>query len=99
MTTNSATPRRRRRVIAGGAVLAMVTALLLTLPTSGTAAADPTTGIVCQSNPANTFSLDARSGYISTPDGNSIYAWGLHRRPGTPSSCPGRPFVSPVVRG
>jgi FtsP/CotA-like multicopper oxidase with cupredoxin domain len=63
-------------VIAGGAVLAMVTALLLTLPTSGTAAADPTTGIVCQSNPANSFSLDARSGYISTPDGNSIFAWG-----------------------
>jgi FtsP/CotA-like multicopper oxidase with cupredoxin domain len=76
MTTNSAAPRRRRRVIAGGAVLAMVTALLLTLPTSGTAAADPTTGIVCQSNPANSFSLDARSGYINTPDGNSIFAWG-----------------------
>ena len=76
MTTNSATPRRRRRVIAGSAVLAMVSALLLTLPTTGSAAADPTTGIVCQSNAANSFSLDARPGYISTPDGNSIYAWG-----------------------
>jgi FtsP/CotA-like multicopper oxidase with cupredoxin domain len=76
MTTNSAAPRRRRRVIAGSAVLAMVSALLLTLPSTGSAAADPTTGIVCQSNAANSFSLDARPGYISTPDGNSIYAWG-----------------------
>ena len=76
MTTNSAAPRRRRRLIAGGAVLALVTALLLTLPTTGSAAADPTTGIVCQSNAASSFSLDARAGYISTPDGNSIYAWG-----------------------
>jgi FtsP/CotA-like multicopper oxidase with cupredoxin domain len=32
-------------------------------------------GLDCATDPNNTFSLTARDGYVSTPDGNSIYMW------------------------
>jgi FtsP/CotA-like multicopper oxidase with cupredoxin domain len=32
-------------------------------------------GMVCTTEANNTFSITARSGYVSTPDGNSIYMW------------------------
>ena len=77
MTTNSAGPARPRRIWAATGALALATGLVLTAPaSSGSAAAGPTNGIVCQNSDSNTFSLDATSGYIATPDGNSIYAWG-----------------------
>jgi FtsP/CotA-like multicopper oxidase with cupredoxin domain len=44
----------------------------LNAPSAAAAGAD---GLVCEVNDANTFSLDAREGYIATPDGNSIYMW------------------------
>lgn len=77
MTTISADTMRRRHLTVACGVLALATGLVLTLPAStGSAATGPTTGIVCESNASNTFSLDARAGYINMPDGNSIYAWG-----------------------
>jgi FtsP/CotA-like multicopper oxidase with cupredoxin domain len=47
---------------------------LLTLPS--TALAQPT-GVACTSAGTNpTFTLDAKSGYIQLPDGNTAYTWG-----------------------
>jgi FtsP/CotA-like multicopper oxidase with cupredoxin domain len=76
MTTNSAGRSRTRRILAAAGAAAIGTGLVLTVPTGGSAAAGPTTGIVCETSASNTFSLDARAGYINTPDGNSIYSWG-----------------------
>jgi FtsP/CotA-like multicopper oxidase with cupredoxin domain len=56
-------------------VLAVATVLMLTMPVPSTAAT-AVVGLPCQANAANTFSVDAKSGYVSTPDGNSIYMWG-----------------------
>ena len=32
-------------------------------------------GLECATDAHNTFSLTAEDGYVSTPDGNSIYMW------------------------
>ncbi|MDQ2749451.1 MAG: multicopper oxidase domain-containing protein [Actinomycetota bacterium] len=43
------------------------------------ASADATSeGMECQTNAHSTFSLTAGDGYVSTPDGNSIYMWSYH---------------------
>ncbi len=42
------------------------------IPASATA--PPSEGVVCNNGPS--FVLTTRTGYISTPDGNSIYMWG-----------------------
>jgi FtsP/CotA-like multicopper oxidase with cupredoxin domain len=78
MTTNSTRRARRpRRTWAVTGALALGTGLVLVAPPgSGSAAARPVNGIVCETSDSSTFSLDATSGYISTPDGNSIYSWG-----------------------
>ncbi len=64
--------RRRAAVLLPVAALALV-ALAVT-PSDG---APPATseGIICQTDPHNTFSLTAREGWVTTPDGNSIYMW------------------------
>jgi FtsP/CotA-like multicopper oxidase with cupredoxin domain len=36
----------------------------------------PATGIICTSNPDSTFTLTTKTGYISLPDGNSMFMWG-----------------------
>ncbi|MGZ4649152.1 MAG: multicopper oxidase domain-containing protein [Kineosporiaceae bacterium] len=74
---------RRRMGYALSGLLAATTALFLAGPQIGAHAAalpDKSEGIMCetpdtdpQGNP--TFNLDARAGYISTPDGNSVYMW------------------------
>ena len=63
---------RRRLAVLLVVALAMVAAAVT--PSSG---ADPATseGILCDTDAHNTFSLTARDGYASTPDGNSIYMW------------------------
>ncbi|WP_371402651.1 multicopper oxidase domain-containing protein [Kribbella sp. NBC_00662] len=38
-------------------------------------AAEMSEGLLCDTDPNQTFSLTASAGYISTPDGNSIYMW------------------------
>jgi FtsP/CotA-like multicopper oxidase with cupredoxin domain len=40
-------------------------------------AAMPPHGMVCTTNPTATFSLTAKEGTISTPDGNIVYMWGF----------------------
>jgi FtsP/CotA-like multicopper oxidase with cupredoxin domain len=46
----------------------------------GQAAGSPTT-MIC--TPGPTFDLQAISGYIETPDGNSVYMWGFAENPGS----------------
>ncbi|HMJ36243.1 MAG TPA: multicopper oxidase domain-containing protein [Baekduia sp.] len=46
---------------------------------AGTAVAAPT-GMVCQNG--TSFDLTARSGYVETPDGNSVFMWGYARTGG-----------------
>lgn len=41
-------------------------------------AAPMSEGVVCDTDPHQTFSLTAGSGYITEPDGNSIYMWSYH---------------------
>lgn len=54
-------------------VLALVGAVAATTP--GQAAAATSEGLACDQNATSSFTLTAADGYISTPDGNSIYAW------------------------
>ena len=42
----------------------------------------PTSGIACTTSPTNTFALTAQAGYISTPDGNTIYVWSYRNSAG-----------------
>ncbi len=56
-----------------GAVLAMVAAAATTVPTTAAAAASE--GLQCDTSPSNAFTLTAGDGFVSTPDGNSIYMW------------------------
>jgi FtsP/CotA-like multicopper oxidase with cupredoxin domain len=44
------------------------------------AAVHPQHGMVCTTGP--TFNLRASSGYIQTPDGNSVYMWSFQKNPG-----------------
>jgi hypothetical protein len=62
-----------RRVLGAGLVAALVVAAVVTTP--HTAQAATSEGLLCDSNAQQTFSLTAEDGYISTPDGNSIYMW------------------------
>jgi FtsP/CotA-like multicopper oxidase with cupredoxin domain len=78
--------RRARRF--GPAALVLGVAAVFLAPVPAVSAPPKADGMVCTSNPANTFSLDARDGYISTPDGNSIYAWSYTGR-GTNFQLPG----------
>ncbi|MGO4661361.1 multicopper oxidase domain-containing protein [Terrabacter sp. 2TAF16] len=66
--------RTRRRT----GILAAVGALVAAVAVGSTAGAQAATseGLLCQTDPQQTFSLTARPGYVSTPDGNSIYMWG-----------------------
>lgn len=68
-----------KQKIRKGAVLLLLSALLLSVSaTSGArpaAAMSPSeSGIVCTTG--TSFSLTAKSGYISIPDGNTIFMWG-----------------------
>ena len=63
--------RHRRATVLGALAL-----LLLTAGLGWTVPNDPMPGVVDGVNgPA--FTLAARTGYISTPDGNSVLIWGL----------------------
>jgi len=55
-------------------VLASATTAVLAVPRAGSAAAPPA-GLECLSSSSNAFSLTATGGYVSTPDGNSLYMW------------------------
>ncbi len=66
----------RRRIAVPTVVGLAVVAAGLWIGTSPAAAAAPASGLVCATDAANSFSLTAQSGYISTPDGNQVYMWG-----------------------
>ncbi|GAA1824333.1 multicopper oxidase domain-containing protein [Planosporangium flavigriseum] len=65
--------RALRRVAPFALVAAIIGVLVVPGPQSSAAA--PTDGLECETSPSNSFSLTASGGYISTPDGNSIYMW------------------------
>jgi len=49
----------------------------LLIPVQGSAQAPAISeGVACNANPSSSFVLNATDGYISTPDGNSIFMWG-----------------------
>jgi FtsP/CotA-like multicopper oxidase with cupredoxin domain len=57
--------------LAAAAVLVITPAVVWTQASS----AAMSEGLLCDSDPNQTFSLTASDGYVSTPDGNSIYMW------------------------
>jgi FtsP/CotA-like multicopper oxidase with cupredoxin domain len=65
----------RRRIASLAAVLATALCLVAVRP-HGAHAAGPAEGLDCATDPQQTFSVTATDGYVSTPDGNSIYMWG-----------------------
>jgi hypothetical protein len=82
----TAPPRRRlrlrtRSLAVGTLAVAATFATLVPLPTKAKASTPPADGIVCTSDATaatshkDHFVLNARDGYITTPDGNSIYTW------------------------
>ncbi|MEO6702574.1 MAG: multicopper oxidase domain-containing protein, partial [Jatrophihabitantaceae bacterium] len=60
---------------AGTIALAAVVAAGTMTVTSSSASAAMTEGLMCDTDAHNAFSLTAAAGYVSTPDGNSIYMW------------------------
>lgn len=68
------TSRTRRRTGILAAVVTVVASVAVGATTGAQAATSE--GLLCQTDPQQTFSLTARSGYVTTPDGNSIYMWG-----------------------
>lgn len=64
---------RLRLALSGGLAAVLAGTALMTMP-GAEAASSP--GLPCDTAPDNAFSLTASDGYVSTPDGNSIYMWG-----------------------
>lgn len=77
-TTHTTTIRRRARRLGSALALSALVALaglaLAVTPSQG--ASSTSEGIACETDAHDTFSLTATEGYVSTPDGNSIYMWG-----------------------
>ena len=70
--------RVRARVAVALALVLLAASLLTSQPATVSAVHGtlPPIGMVCTSNPTSTFTLTTRDGYISMPDGNSVYMWG-----------------------
>ena len=66
--------RSRLRWAAAFGLAASIVAVLVVPGPSGSAAAPPA-GLECLTSSSNAFSLTASGGYVSTPDGNSLYMW------------------------
>ncbi len=64
---------RLRLALSGGLAAVLAGTALMTMPGAEAASAS---GLPCDTAPDNAFSLTASDGYVSTPDGNSIYMWG-----------------------
>ena len=62
-----------RRLAVAATVVALIIAAAVTNP--GTAGAATSEGLLCDTDAHQTFSLTAQDGFMSTPDGNSIYMW------------------------
>ena len=70
---NTAAHLRPRRVGVLALVVVMLAAVAVTAPRPAHAATSE--GLLCDTDAQQTFSLTASDGYVSTPDGNSIYMW------------------------
>ena len=68
-----ATRSTARRLGTAGVVGGMIAASVALGTRTATAATSE--GLLCDTDAHNTFSLTAGDGYVSTPDGNSIYMW------------------------
>jgi len=86
MTINSVRRRQRRRPVRLLALLGMSGAAAVLVPittnVASHAAAEPSEGLLCKTNPGGTagnttssFVLTAHAGHILTPDNNSVYMW------------------------
>jgi FtsP/CotA-like multicopper oxidase with cupredoxin domain len=62
---------QRMLALTAAAVLVIAPAVVRTQAS----AAEMSEGLLCDSDPNQTFSLTASDGYVSTPDGNSILMW------------------------
>ena len=82
------TSTRRRLGLVAAATLAMST---MSGAGAATAAAPPASGIVCTSDasPTPSFTLHATSGYVSIPDGNTIFMWSYSDSGSTAFQLPG----------
>ena len=78
-------PRRRAVPVALAAAIGLVTLV----PSAFSEAATPLSeGMICTTDANNTFTLAAGSGYVATPDGNSILMWS-YTTAGSPFQLPG----------
>lgn len=66
---------RSRLRWAATVTLAAATVAVVAVPGPNGQAATPPAGLECLTNSTNAFSLSAGTGYVSTPDGNSLYMW------------------------
>ncbi len=72
--TSAGSPPARRRtwwVLAG--LVGLLGAMLAPLPSAAATPAEE--GLVCTTNPTASFVLTAKSGYVTTPDMNSMFMW------------------------
>jgi FtsP/CotA-like multicopper oxidase with cupredoxin domain len=75
-----------------GFAAALICVVLISWLQNPRAQATPVEGLACETSATNSFNLTATSGYILTPDGNSIFMWGYAGSSGTfqmpgPSLC------------
>ena len=69
-------PRTRRaRVAAFASTVVLTSGTALAVGMDSATADALTDGMVCTTDSHDTFSLTAQSGYVTTPDSNSIYTW------------------------
>lgn len=76
-TTTPRTPRSRLLTRATAALVGAVAALAGAAVSSPSGARAATSeGLLCEHNTQQTFNLTASTGYVSTPDGNTVFMWG-----------------------
>src|SRR5262245_9091186 len=79
MSERAAAPHPRHRVAGALTALAAAVVVATPLPAAALPPGAPATGMVCLSGTlvgsTRTFHLTARTGYIDTPDGNSVFMW------------------------
>ncbi len=60
-----------------GVLLTVIAIVLGSAPLSGVSAQTPYDfGVICENGTSSTVDLTAKDGYISIPDGNTLYMWG-----------------------
>src|SRR5512133_1837017 len=78
MTTYDPAPRRLR-LLAAGVLLVTAAAVLAAPSRAQSAISGPDAGILCDTDASNNFDLTTKTGYMQTPDGNSVFMWSYTR--------------------